>query len=209
MYYSKFDDCRINSICLIVRSYFCPLEIGMLLHSNSNSCDYFWLLCIVLDFSSIGHKYSNPFPIKIYTVNFIKCIITIGAPRTTYKTSIIMNIAWYLLLYRSSKYQQTHTILVKKYWQYSWTHNQIPNEYAMWSQLILIDPRHSWLTLILSSIPTMLKKDEFGKWLYSCSHVQTYLAWKRKGQELRFEKVDNAENAFQLHRILCKHPSNS
>ena len=59
--------------------------------------------------------------------------------------------------------------------------------------------------------PDDVKKDEFGKWSYSGSHILTYLAWK-EGQNLRFEKVDSAdsrENVFQLCQIRCKHPSNS
>ena len=35
--------------------------------------------------------------------------------------------------------------------------------------------------------PDDVKKDEFGRWVYNGSHVQTYLAWK-KGDKLKFEK---------------------
>ena len=59
--------------------------------------------------------------------------------------------------------------------------------------------------------PDDFKKDEFGCWLYSGSHVQTYLAWKENGDKLKFEKTDSDDsdqNTFQLRRIRCKHPSN-
>ena len=59
--------------------------------------------------------------------------------------------------------------------------------------------------------PDDVKKDEFGRWVYNGSHVQTYLAWKEKGDKLKFEKIssdDGGENTFQLRRIRCKHPSN-
>ena len=59
--------------------------------------------------------------------------------------------------------------------------------------------------------PDDVKKDEFGRWLYSGSHVQTYLAWKENGDKLNFEKTDSDDgnqNTFQLRRIRCKHPSN-
>ena len=39
--------------------------------------------------------------------------------------------------------------------------------------------------------PDDVKKDEFGRWLYSGSHVQTYLAWKENGDKLKFEKTDS------------------
>ena len=58
--------------------------------------------------------------------------------------------------------------------------------------------------------PDDVKKDEFGRWLYSGSHVQTYFAWK-DGNKLKFEEIDSddgGENTFQLRRICCKHPSN-
>ena len=54
-------------------------------------------------------------------------------------------------------------------------------------------------------------KDEFGRWVCNGSHVQTYFAWKEKGDKLKFEKSssdDGGENTFQLRRIRCKHPSN-
>ena len=59
--------------------------------------------------------------------------------------------------------------------------------------------------------PDDVKKDEFGRWLYSGSHVQTYLAWKEDGNKLKFEKIDSddgGENTFQLRRIRSKHSSN-
>ena len=61
--------------------------------------------------------------------------------------------------------------------------------------------------------PDDVKKDGFGRWLYSGSHVQTYLAWKEDDDMLKFEKIDSdghsrGRNTFQLRRIRCKHPSN-
>ena len=62
--------------------------------------------------------------------------------------------------------------------------------------------------------PDDVKKDGFGHWLYSGSHVQTYLAWKEDGDMLKFKKIDSdghsrGGNTFRLRRIRCKHPSNS
>ena len=72
--------------------------------------------------------------------------------------------------------------------------------------------RSSTFVVDLDSLkhPDDVKKDGFGRWLYSGSHVQTYLAWKEDGDNLKFEKADTdgGENAFQLRRIHCKHPSN-
>ncbi len=58
--------------------------------------------------------------------------------------------------------------------------------------------------------PDDVKKDEFGKWHYSGSHVVSYTAWKSCSGRLQFEKVSgqSGENAFELRRIHCKHPSN-
>ena len=58
--------------------------------------------------------------------------------------------------------------------------------------------------------PDDVKKDEFGKWHYSGSHVVSYTVWKSHSSKLQFEKVSGqgAENAFELRRIHCKHPSN-
>ena len=63
--------------------------------------------------------------------------------------------------------------------------------------------------------PDDVKKDEFGRWQYSGSHTQSYLAWKSTGDKFTFQKVTDAskvkENSciFHLRRIHCKHPSNS
>ena len=58
--------------------------------------------------------------------------------------------------------------------------------------------------------PDDVKKDEFGKSHYSGSHVVSYTAWKSHSSKLQFVKVSGqgAENAFELRRIHCKHPSN-
>ena len=57
--------------------------------------------------------------------------------------------------------------------------------------------------------PDDVKKDEFRKWHYSGSHVVSYTTWKSHSNKLQFEKVSGgAENAFELRRIHCKHPSN-
>lgn len=56
--------------------------------------------------------------------------------------------------------------------------------------------------------PDDVKKDEFGRWNYSGSHVHLY----RACGELEFEKVSpgaRSNDIFQLRRIYCKHPSNS
>lgn len=57
--------------------------------------------------------------------------------------------------------------------------------------------------------PDDVKKDEFGKWCYSGSHVVYYNTWKLKYGELEFKKVSahNAENTVKLRRVHCKHPS--
>ena len=61
--------------------------------------------------------------------------------------------------------------------------------------------------------PDDVKKDEFGKWNYSGSHVVTYEAWKMPGTEkLRFERAPcstSSKNSFQLRRVHCTHPSDS
>ena len=58
--------------------------------------------------------------------------------------------------------------------------------------------------------PDDVKKDEFGKLCYSGSHVVFYTAWKSNLSKLQFERVNakDAENAIELRRIHCKHPSN-
>ena len=72
--------------------------------------------------------------------------------------------------------------------------------------------RSSTFVIDLDSLkhPDDVKKNRFGRWLYSGSHVQAYLAWKEDGDKLNFEKanIDDCENTFQLRRIRCKHPSN-
>ena len=62
--------------------------------------------------------------------------------------------------------------------------------------------------------PDDVKKDDFGKWNYSGSHVQTYLIWHNDNNDIEVNKVDSSsitmsENVVQLRRIHCKHPSNS
>ena len=139
MYYSKFDDRR---ICLIVHSKSAHLKLACYFIQILNSCDYFWLFCVVLGCSSIDH------------------IINCWGSQDYWQT-IIMNISIHIL-YRSGApifeiptdtYYTGEEILA-----IFLTQNQIPNEYAMWNQLILIDLRHSLVTLTLSSIPMMLQR---------------------------------------------------
>ena len=61
--------------------------------------------------------------------------------------------------------------------------------------------------------PDDIKKDDFGKWIYSGSHSVSYAAF-RAGGRLDFERLSGvpalkADNVFQLRRINCKHPLNS
>ena len=60
--------------------------------------------------------------------------------------------------------------------------------------------------------PDDIKKDDFGKWTYSGSHLVSYAAFKTN-RKLDFERLSGtpssmAENIFQLRRIHCKHPTN-
>ncbi len=50
--------------------------------------------------------------------------------------------------------------------------------------------------------PDDVKKDEFGKWHYSGSHVVLYNAWESHSGKLQFEKVSGqgTENTFELRR---------
>lgn len=55
--------------------------------------------------------------------------------------------------------------------------------------------------------PDDVKKDGFGKWKYSGSHVFNFRAC---GEE--FERVTSCssqDDIFQLRRVHCQHPSNS
>lgn len=58
--------------------------------------------------------------------------------------------------------------------------------------------------------PDDVKKDEFGKWKFSGSHVKLYKLWKL-GESMEFEMTitDAAHDTdvFQLRRIRCSHPS--
>ena len=61
--------------------------------------------------------------------------------------------------------------------------------------------------------PDDIKKDDFGKWVYSGSHSVSYAAYQ-SNHKLDFERVtgtpsSNAGNIFQLRRINCHHPTNS
>ena len=59
--------------------------------------------------------------------------------------------------------------------------------------------------------PDAVKKDEFGKWNYSGSHVFHYRSERTPEGDLEFERVLSGmqgSNVFQLCRIHCKHPSN-
>ena len=58
--------------------------------------------------------------------------------------------------------------------------------------------------------PDDVKKDVFGRWNYSGSHVFHY----RASSDMEFEKVSPGANrnwgdVFQLRHIHCRHPSNS
>ena len=60
--------------------------------------------------------------------------------------------------------------------------------------------------------PDDIKKDDFGKWVYSGSHSVSYAAFESDGG-LDFERVagklcTEVDNIFQLRRINCKHPTN-
>ena len=72
--------------------------------------------------------------------------------------------------------------------------------------------RSSTFVIDLDSLkhPDDVRKDEFGKWNYSGSHLVYYSVLESMSGELQFEKTskDN-ENAFSLRRIHCKHPSNT
>ena len=60
--------------------------------------------------------------------------------------------------------------------------------------------------------PDDIRKDDFGKWRYSGSHVVQYRAEKTPEDELEFERVlpgTEGSDVFQLRRVHCKHPSNS
>ena len=61
--------------------------------------------------------------------------------------------------------------------------------------------------------PDDIKKDDFGKWIYSGSHSVSYAAYQTN-RKLDFERLtgttsSDAGNVFQLRRINCKHPANS
>ena len=58
--------------------------------------------------------------------------------------------------------------------------------------------------------PDDVRKDEFGKWNYSGSHLVTYSAWELPSGRLQFKKAScqDTEHTFSLRRIHCKHPSN-
>lgn len=59
--------------------------------------------------------------------------------------------------------------------------------------------------------PDDVKKDEFGKWNYSGSHVFHYRSERTPEGDLEFERLLSGiqgSNVFQLRRIHCKHPSN-
>ena len=59
--------------------------------------------------------------------------------------------------------------------------------------------------------PDDVKKDEFGSWKYSGSHVTLYSCLKNVHQkQLRFERVCPGKkgDVIKLRRIHCKHPSN-
>ena len=61
--------------------------------------------------------------------------------------------------------------------------------------------------------PDDIKKDDFGKWIYSGSHSVAYAAFK-SGGKLEFERQSgipssSSDNVFQLRRINCKHPEDS
>ena len=60
--------------------------------------------------------------------------------------------------------------------------------------------------------PDDIKKDDFGKWIYSGSHSVSYAAYQ-SNQSLDFERLtgtpsSNAGNIFQLRRINYNHPAN-
>ena len=73
--------------------------------------------------------------------------------------------------------------------------------------------RSSTFVVDLDSLkhPDDVRKDEFGKWTYSGSHLVSYSAWKSSSGKLQFQKSTSpdAENTFSLRRIHCKHPSNT
>jgi len=68
-------------------------------------------------------------------------------------------------------------------------------------------------TFVLESLnhPDDIKKDDFGKWVYSGSHSVSYAAFQ-SSRGLEFERMagtgGNADNMFQLRRINCNHPTN-
>ncbi len=53
-----------------------------------------------------------------------------------------------------------------------------------------------------------VKKDEFGKWCYSGSHIQSYVC-RGGNQEMKFERLtsNQARTNEKLRSIRCKHPS--
>uniref|UniRef100_A0A1X7SN02 Uncharacterized protein n=1 Tax=Amphimedon queenslandica TaxID=400682 RepID=A0A1X7SN02_AMPQE len=63
--------------------------------------------------------------------------------------------------------------------------------------------------------PDDVKKDDFGKWKYSGSHLQSFLFSETENGDIEVKKIDDTdscsslENVIQLRRIHCKHPSNS
>lgn len=75
--------------------------------------------------------------------------------------------------------------------------------------------RSSTFVVDLESLkhPDDIKKDDFGKWVYSGSHSVSYAAFQA-GSSLEFERVSGrptskSDNVFQLRRINCNHPLNS
>lgn len=59
--------------------------------------------------------------------------------------------------------------------------------------------------------PDDVRRDEFGRWNYSGSHVFYYRTEKTDDDLLEFERVlpgTQGDNIFQLRQIHCKHPSN-
>ena len=59
--------------------------------------------------------------------------------------------------------------------------------------------------------PDDIKKDDFGKWIYSGSHSVSYAAFM-SGNNLELERLTKTKstscNSFELRRINCKHPAN-
>ena len=59
--------------------------------------------------------------------------------------------------------------------------------------------------------PDDVRKDDYGRWNYSGSHVHHFQAERMSEDSLVFERVlpgTQGSSIFQLRRIHCKHPSN-